>query len=209
VDQLGLDKDPDFARESRSWRALSAARAVLDLHGAAPTPRDLAVNQLMRTVTVTNDPRSYVISVMVTTHDPERAARLVNAVAFEYLRGQVLRQVSEASAAAERELGELSSVYGRHHPSYLAGRAKLERLQLHLSALRGATPSEDVVKEVIGQTFVPAEKVLVPSGPNIILILGLALCAALVVGIGLALLLPPHKHVRTDGLGILGKRTLE
>jgi len=190
VARLDLDKDPDFARESTLWRVLSGVRAALDLKGTTPTPRDLAVNQLMRKVTVTNDPRSYLISVAITTGDPERSAKLANAVALEYLRGQMLQQLADAQAAVERELAQLSSVYGVRHPNYVLGRAKLENLQARLTALRDGSPADDTVKLVMGQSLVAAEKVMVPSGPNIILILGLAVGAALAVGIWLALLLP-------------------
>jgi hypothetical protein len=145
-----------------------------------PSNYDLAVNQLMRRVTVTNDPRSYLISVSITLSDPERAASLANAVALEYLRGQLLQQVTEAYAAAERELADLSSIYGALHPSYLNGQAKLERLQVRLNDLRDGMLSEDAVRHVVGQSFVAAEKVLVPTDPNIILILGLSAAAALV-----------------------------
>jgi uncharacterized protein involved in exopolysaccharide biosynthesis len=198
VARLGLDKDPDFARESTLWRVLSDVRAALGLEGKTPSPRDLAVNQLTRRVTVTNDPRSYLISVAITTGDPERAAMLANAVALEYLRGQMLQQLADAQAAVERELAQLSSVYGVRHPNYVLGRTRLENLQFRLSALRDGSTAEDAVKLVIGQSFVAADKVLVPTGPNIILILGLTLGAALAVGIGLALLLRPDRPVWSD-----------
>jgi hypothetical protein len=61
---------------------------------------------------------------------------------------------------------------------------------------------------VIGQSFVAAEEVMVPSGPNITMILGLAVGAALLVGIWLALLLGPDRPVRSLRLAILGDRTL-
>jgi uncharacterized protein involved in exopolysaccharide biosynthesis len=138
------------------------------------------------------------ISVAITTGDPERAAMLANAVALEYLRGQMLQQLADAQAAVERELAQLSSVYGVRHPNYVLGRTRLENLQFRLSALRDGSTAEDAVKLVIGQSFVAADKVLVPTGPNIILILGLTLGAALAVGIGLALLLRPDRPVWSD-----------
>jgi uncharacterized protein involved in exopolysaccharide biosynthesis len=206
VARLGLDENPDFARESTLWRVLSGARAALGLEGATPTPRDLAVNQLMRKVTVTNDPRSYSISVSITTGDPEQAATLANAVAMEYLRGQRLQQLVDAQTAVERELAQLSSVYGVRHPNYVLARTRFENLQPHLNALRDGSPAE-YGANIIGQSFVAAEKVMVPSGPNIVSILGLAVGAGLAVGVWLALLLgagqdrpvewTPHRR-RTD-----------
>jgi uncharacterized protein involved in exopolysaccharide biosynthesis len=190
VARLGLDKDPGFARESTSLRLLSSARTALGLEGATPSPRDLAAKELMGKVMVTNQPRSYLISIAVTIGDPERAAVLANAVALEYLRGQMTQQLAEAQAAVERELAQLSSVYGVRHPNYVLGRKRLEDLQARVSALRDGSLAEDAVKLVIGQSFVAAEKVMVPSGPNIILTLGLTVGVALALGIGLALLAP-------------------
>jgi capsular polysaccharide biosynthesis protein len=187
VARLGLDKDPDFARESTLWRVLSSVRRALGLEVVTPTPRDLAANQLMREVTVANEPRSYLISVSITAGDPERAARLTNAVALEYLRGQMLQQLADTQGAAERELTQLSSVYGVRHPSYVLALTRLDTLQNRLTALRDGLPDDDTVRLVIGQSFVAAEKTLVPSGPNIILTLGLTAGAALGVGIWLAL----------------------
>jgi uncharacterized protein involved in exopolysaccharide biosynthesis len=208
VAELGLDKDPGFAREPAVWRVLSGVRTALGLEGAMVSPHDLAVNELMRMITVTNEPRSYLISVRITTRNPEWAARLANAVALEYLRGQMLQQMADAQAVVERELTQLSSVYGVRHPNYVLGRARLENLQTRLSALRDGSTAEDAVKLVIGQSFVAAEEVMVPSGPNIIMILGLAVGAALLVGIWLALLLGPDRPVRSLRLAILGDRTL-
>jgi uncharacterized protein involved in exopolysaccharide biosynthesis len=121
----------------------------------------------------------------------------------------MLQQLADAQAAAERELAQLSSVYGVRHPNYVLGRARLENLQTRLSASRDGSSAEDAVKFVMGQWFVAAENVLVPSGPNIILILGLTVGAALVAGIWLALLLCPDRPVRSGGLGILSERILE
>jgi hypothetical protein len=167
---------------------LTGVGRALGLEGVTPTPRDLAANRLMRKVTVANEPRSYLISITATTGDPEQAATVANVVALEYLRGQMLQQLADTQAAAKRELTQLSSVYGVRHPSYVLARTRLDTLQNRLTALRDGPPDDDAVKLVIGQSFVAAEKTLVPSGPNIILILGLTAGAALGVGIWLALL---------------------
>jgi len=197
VARLGLDNDPSFARESVLWRVLSGARTALGLEGATPSPHDLAVKELMRKVTVTNEPRSYLISIAFTTGDSKQAARLANAVALEYLRGQMLQQMADAQAAAERELAQLSSIYGVRHPSYVLARTKLENLQARLSAQRDGSSAEDAAKLVIGQSLMAAQEVMVPSGPNIAMILGLAVGAALALGIWLALLLGPDTPIRS------------
>ena len=136
VARLGLDKDPEFARESKVWRVFSIVRTGFGLTAVEPSPRDFAVNELMRRITVASEPRSYLISVTTTAGDPERAATLANTVASEYHRGQMLQQLADTTAAAEHELTQLSSVYGVRHPSYVLARTRLGTLQNRLILLR-------------------------------------------------------------------------
>jgi uncharacterized protein involved in exopolysaccharide biosynthesis len=199
VARLGLDKDPYFARESALWRIVSDLRTALGLIGAKPSPRDLAVNSLMREVTVTNEPHSYLISIAITERDPERAATLANAFALEYLRGEAKKQLADKQAGVERELAQLSSIYGVSHPSYVVKRAMLDSLEASLGALRGGSVADDVYKFVIGQSFIAAEKVTAPSGPNIMLILGLAVGAAFAGATWLALQLRPIGRSEAPG----------
>jgi capsular polysaccharide biosynthesis protein len=200
VARLRLDKDPAFARRS----AFSYVQSVLGREAATPSPHDLAVDELMRKITVTNELRSYLISIAITTGDPEQSANLANAVAVEYLRGQLLQQLTDAQVSAERDLNQLSSVYGVRHPNYVNGRTRLEHWDARLSAVRGL-PADDVVKLVRGLSLLAAQKVMVPSGPNITLILGLTIAAALGVGIWLARRLGPRRPVRSQRLAVLGE----
>jgi capsular polysaccharide biosynthesis protein len=194
VSVLGLDNDPAYTRLSLPARALSSFWSFLGL--SVPTPRDLAVARLMRQTTVTNDPRSYLITVAVTASDPERAAQLANWVASEYLRGRLRQQAIEAYAVAEREMTALSSVFGPRHPSYLNGSAKLGDLKAGLAAAREGVATEereavvaqDMVRFAAGQSLLPAEAVMIPSGPNAMLLFALTILAALAVGILLSLL---------------------
>lgn len=194
VSVLGLDNDPAYTRLSLPERALSSLWSLFGL--PAPTLRDLAVARLMRQITVTNDPRSYLITVAVTAPDPERAARLANWVASEYLRGRKRDQAIEAYAVAEREMAALSSVFGPRHPSYLNGSVKLGRLKSELvvaqegvvAEQREAVAAQDMVRFAAGQSLLLAEPVMVPSGPNITLLFALTILAALAVGILLSLL---------------------
>jgi uncharacterized protein involved in exopolysaccharide biosynthesis len=209
VDRLGLDKDSSFARQTHSWRIFFGLRSDLGLMQTVPSDRDLAVQQLMGRVTVTTDPKSYLILVSVTASDPKLSAKLANAVAIEYLRGQLMQQTVDAYAAVEREVAELSSIYGAHHPAYLNGQAKLEGVRLRLRALREGTSDEDIASRVTGQSFVAAQEVLVPSGPNIVLILGLTVGAAFAAGTWLALLRRPRRPLRSEELALVTERSLE
>jgi capsular polysaccharide biosynthesis protein len=194
VSALGLDNDPAYARMSLPARALSSVSWLFGVR--APTPRDLAVARLMSQTTVTNDPRSYLITVAVTAPDPKRAAQLANWVASEYLRGRLREQAIEAYAVAEREMAALSSVFGPRHPSYLNGLAKLGRLKAGLAAAREAVVAEereavvaqDMVRFAAGQSLLPAEPVMVPSGPNAMFLFALTIFAGLAIGTLLSLL---------------------
>jgi capsular polysaccharide biosynthesis protein len=189
VSALELDNDPAYTRLSLPARALSLFWSVFGL--SAPTPHDLAVTRLMKQITVTNDPRSYLITVAVTASDPQGAARLANWVASEYLRGRLREQAIEAYAVAEREMTALSSVFGPRHPSYLNGSAKLARMKAELAATgegivtgeRDAVIARDMVRFAAGQSLLPAKAVTVPSGPNTVILFALTMLAALAVAI--------------------------
>ncbi|MHC2335428.1 Wzz/FepE/Etk N-terminal domain-containing protein [Bradyrhizobium sp. USDA 4454] len=195
VSALRLDQDPEYTRPSRLERALSYVGQYFGAHSAT-TPRELAITHLMKQITVTNDPRSYLISIAVTTSNPERAASLANWVGSEYLRGRLRAQATEGYAAAERELAGLSAVLGPRHPTYLSAQAKLERLKQVMEGAekdaafddQHSAPAQDVVRFAAGQTLLPAEPVMIPSGPNGPLLFALTLLAALVLGGLLSLL---------------------
>lgn len=194
VSALRLDNDPDYTQLSRAGRALSHISSFFGR--PAPTPRDVAVTRLMKQITVTNDPRSYLITVAVTASNPERAASLANWVASEYLRGRLRAQATEAYAAAERELARLSAVFGPRHPTYLDALAKLDHLKETLESAgkdvateqHDAAVARDMVRFAAGQSLLPAEAVMAPSGPNSLLLFVLTILAALAVGVLLSLL---------------------
>ena len=69
----------------------------------------------------------------------ETAAAMANAFVSEYLRGQRLTELTDFRARAERDLLNLSSVFGVRHPSYVRAQARVDPDPVHRSrALRGA-----------------------------------------------------------------------
>lgn len=185
VARLGLDEDSGFNHQSRLSRGLAAVRGALGLQQAMPSAEDLAVNELLRRVQVTREPRSYLISITAASADPEQAPKLANAFALEYLRSRGLNDLTEAEANAERELANISSIYGGRHPNYLQSRTRLEEARARLRALRVAS-AEDLLMLAPGTSLLPAGKFLIPSGPDSKSILGLVVVAALAAGIWLA-----------------------
>jgi uncharacterized protein involved in exopolysaccharide biosynthesis len=209
VTRLGLDKDPSFARESILWRVLSTGRVLLGLAGVTPSPRDLAIKTLTGMVAVNHEPRSYLISIGVTAGDPARAATLANTVALEYLRGQMIDQLTDEQASAAREFAQLSSVYGVHHPNYIAQRAKLDNVQARLSALQKGGAADDAYRLARGQSFIAAQEIMIPSGPNIPVVLGFTMAASLAAGIWLALLMRTTRPLGSHGPAISNERSLK
>jgi uncharacterized protein involved in exopolysaccharide biosynthesis len=175
VTALRLDENPEYTRPSRSERAIATARSVLaavfSRIGIAldfplpPTPHDCAVDRFMGQVSVTNDTRSYLITIGVTDTEPDRAAELANLVASEYLRDRFLQHAKQAYSAAEREFAAAASVYGPRHPKYVAARENVMRLKEELPSAAVAR-TQRLVEFAGGQYLIPAAPVTRPSWPN-------------------------------------------
>jgi capsular polysaccharide biosynthesis protein len=188
VDRLGLDRDPRFNHESTPTRLFSAARSALGFQQAvSPSPRELAATTLLSQIAVTNEPRSYLITIDATAEDPKRAADLANAVAIEYLRSEVVERLKEAQAAAERDLDELGSTYGKLHPNYLRGQERVAQLQANLEAVRKDGDLAASLDSQIGPSFIPADVVAIPSSFNPRMVIGLGALAGLALGVWLSL----------------------
>jgi len=109
----GLANDPEFAGVASPQRALmDELLASLGLKsGPIVTDKTLAaLNEIKRHVQVRRAERTYVVDVSVTSRDPEKAARLANAVAQAYLaeqtvvRADAARQVSQSLSARLKDL---------------------------------------------------------------------------------------------------------
>ncbi|HMG78901.1 MAG TPA: exopolysaccharide transport family protein [Xanthobacteraceae bacterium] len=90
----GLDHDPEFMRG-----------ALAEKYGPLA-----ALNELQRRVLVKRSERTYVVDVSVTSEDPDKAARIANAIAQAYLTEQIearsnaARQISQALKGRLQEL---------------------------------------------------------------------------------------------------------
>jgi uncharacterized protein involved in exopolysaccharide biosynthesis len=113
VASQNLADDPEFARD------VSPARLLLNqllaafglLRGPVIPDKSLAaLNELKRHLRVTRTERTYVIDISVVSEQPEKAARIANAVAAAYLaeqtkvRADAARQVSQSLTARLNEL---------------------------------------------------------------------------------------------------------
>lgn len=206
VTRLGLDKDPTFTRLPMAVRLMSDARSALHQEQIPISQHDLAVRSLQGRLNVTNEPRSYLITIAASASRAEQAAELANAVASEYLRNEALQRGTDLLATAEREFAELSSTYGARHPKYLEGQARIERLKSELTRVRDIAKTEEIASLVVGQSFIPARAVLTPSSPNVTINLALAAAGALVMGGWLALLLERRCTARSVQTHVVSDR---
>jgi Mrp family chromosome partitioning ATPase len=184
--RLDLTKDPAFeisyplANRAMDMLASLWPWSKRTPDSTTPSAEALIAVQLMRRLSVTNDPRSYLITISDTSLSPELSARIANAFAEEYLRTRI-------EAAARRDFSELSAIYGPKHPLVLSAQAKLEDAATNLRI-----SSNDQVVTV-------AEPIALPSGPNRTMIISVAALAGLVFGIVLVLLVERMDNgFRTD-----------
>jgi uncharacterized protein involved in exopolysaccharide biosynthesis len=187
VSRLGLADDRDFSSSSRLMHAVWSARHALGLAGVTPTAHDIATEKLANALHANIVPRSYVISIAISAGDPNRAAQLVNAVVLEYLRSQHIQQLATAQRNLERDIAEMSAVYGVRHPRTLDVQQKLENLQTRIAGWRRANAPAEAALEA-GE-FVLAEAVMMPSGPSVPLIFAFVLALSLLACGGLIVFL--------------------
>jgi uncharacterized protein involved in exopolysaccharide biosynthesis len=204
VKRLGLDGDPEFAAPtSPVSQAVDRVWAAILPETQMPSPLERATASVRKKLTVTNDTRSYLISISFTAASPETAAKVANALAVEYLRGKTMQRLADAATAAHREFAQRSAIYGEKHPSVVRAYAELEvaRARLEAAANRpDLTESEIVASEGIALA-VPNPT---PSSPKGLVILGLAFVSALVSGLGLAVWL--EMSAGTESRGRSGPR---
>jgi uncharacterized protein involved in exopolysaccharide biosynthesis len=181
-----LGHDPNAAT-SRSRPML-----LLDRFRAAWLPEtfnyssfDRAVARLRNRVVVTNDTRSYLISVSFTASSAEEAAQVVNAVVIEYLRDKVRQRRLSKLISAEAGLQEQLAVYGEKHPKTLQAVADLEAERASIEAAMNQQDSDqyEVANDQNVKLAMPNHT---PTSPKGFVIFGLSLLLALLASIGVA-----------------------
>jgi capsular polysaccharide biosynthesis protein len=183
-----LEMDPGSERgRSRWWtESMDWLRAMFFPETRNHSPFDRQVAMLRNKVEVAKDTRSYLIFISFTTRSADEAARIVNAIAIEYLRDKTIQRRQDAVAAAEGELGRQLGAYGEKHPKVLKAADELVEARAAL---------KEVVSPETGhpETFVGGESIKLavpnrtPTSPRGTVILALSIILGLVAGIGLAL----------------------
>ena len=183
VRRLGLDLNPEAGR-SPSW-ALDWFRAMFLPETRNHSPFDREVAMLRNKVEVMKDTRSYLISISFTARSGDGAARVVNAIALEYLWDKTIHRMRDAVTAAEGELARQLMIYGEKHPKVLqvaealdAARAALKAGMGPVDGGRDASVADGSVKLALPNRT--------PTSPKGFMILGFSIMLGLLAGIGLA-----------------------
>jgi uncharacterized protein involved in exopolysaccharide biosynthesis/Mrp family chromosome partitioning ATPase len=115
IQDTNLDKDPEFGGESRG-----ALTSLLGLFGielrfiAAPkVDHTIALDALIRHITVRKTEKSFVVDVEVWSHEPAKAAMLANAIANAYLTESKSSQATAARRATVDLSGRLKELQQR------------------------------------------------------------------------------------------------
>jgi uncharacterized protein involved in exopolysaccharide biosynthesis len=185
VRRLGLDDDPDFVAPSIFGELNWVIDAILP-ESARKSRLEWAASRVGKRLVVTNNPRSYLISVSFTCSSPEKAAEIANAFVLEYLRAKATQRLTDAVTTKSRSLTLQSSLYGEKHPNVVRANAELRAARIRLQEL-----ATDEFASGNGLTL--AEPNPTPTSPRGHVILGLALASALALGIGCAIRRDRHQ----------------
>jgi uncharacterized protein involved in exopolysaccharide biosynthesis len=147
---------------------------------------DLAARKLLGGLLVKTEPRVYQIVVQYAARDPELAVLIANAFMVEFLQTRTLQTLSQQRDAAERELGAERATLGENHPRVIQAKARLEAADGLLKAQLSKTTEE--IERTGGEGVIFAQAVSVPSSPNPLVSIVLALVGGLGAGIALAAL---------------------
>jgi len=147
---------------------------------------DRAIARLRAGLAITNDTRTYLISIGFTAPSPEEAAVIANAFAVEYLRTKMLQRRADALMAASQDVAQRSGVFGDKHPSMVRARAQLEAARESMAAATNSTGAADQ-DLVAADGVVLAQANPMSASPRAVVVFGLAILIGLFSGVVLAL----------------------
>jgi polysaccharide biosynthesis transport protein len=116
IKEENLAADPEFAGSASLLRKLAAdVLSAVGITMATPTADAslAALDELKRRVQVKRAERTYVVDVSVTSKDPEKAARIANAIAQAYLAEQTLARANSASQVSRSMTARLDELKER------------------------------------------------------------------------------------------------
>lgn len=179
VQQLGLERLQPMLSQ-RGWLP------AIFQGKAAHTPGDMldiAAARLLNRLSVTSDPRAYLLTVQFTTSDPELSVLITNGFVSELLRSTRLQVLFQQSYNTQATLSNQLAKFGEKHPKVAELRAQLATTNDALKQQLNESP--DSILQAAGENVTRA--IAAPAGPTPAFLIGLLLFAGLMIGIGVAL----------------------
>jgi uncharacterized protein involved in exopolysaccharide biosynthesis/Mrp family chromosome partitioning ATPase len=115
IQDTSLDKDPEFGGESKGMLTslLGLFGVELRFTAAPKVDHTIALDALVRHITIRKTERSFVVDVEVWSYDPAKAAMLANAIANAYLAESKSSQATAARRATNDLSGRLKELQQR------------------------------------------------------------------------------------------------
>jgi uncharacterized protein involved in exopolysaccharide biosynthesis len=176
VEQLGPEKLRSEVGEG-GWLEFYSKRADIPAR-----QEDMAATRLLHGLSVTTDPRAYLITVRYTARDPELADLITNAFVAESLRSIRLQILSQQRSSTQASLSERLVKFGDKHPRVIEKRLGLQAIDSLSEKWQHAT--HDEILRAAGENVTQA--MALPSSP-IRFVISLHVLVGVLVGVGVAL----------------------
>lgn len=179
VQELGLERLRPAVGNGRWLSSIFSS-------GAAKTPgneEDIAATRLLRGLSVTSDPRAYLITVRYSAGDAALADLITNAFVAELLRSTKLQTLFQQRSAAQASLSKQLAKFGDKYPGVAQARISVAATDDLLKEQLSENP--DAILQAAGENVTKA--IATPSSPNPPFVIGLLLLLGLAAGTGLAL----------------------
>jgi len=158
IEQQRLDKDPEFAQPPSAFRA--ALTVILQKLGLGaqrdPDPIVAVLQELAPKVGARRQERTYVVDLTASTRDPEKSARIANAIIAAYLEDQSDARMTAARRATDALSGRLQELKDRVREA--ESRAEAFKAQNNLVSASGQLVSEQQLSELTNQLTVAGGK---------------------------------------------------
>ena len=184
VQRLGLERIRPVVRENplSSWLQ---AQFYGDVVKTPEFQEERAARKLLSGLSVTTEPRVYLIVVRYTAGDPELAALITNAFVVELLQTITTQGLSQRLHAEESSLSEDLVTLGEQHPKVVEEKRRVQAAKAHLKAQLDKT-TDEIEHTANGKNVAFATVPVVPSGPNAPFLIGVVFLVGLGGSVALA-----------------------
>jgi len=184
VQRVGLERIRPAVRENplSSWLQ---AQFFGDVVETAEFQEERAARKLLSGLSVTTEPRVYLIVVRYTAGDPELAALITNAFVVELMQTITTQGLSQRLHAEESSLSADLLTLGEQHPKVVEEKRRVQAAKARLKAQLGKTIDE-IEHTANGKSVAFARVPVVPSGPNAAFLIGVVFLVGLAGSVALA-----------------------